>query len=75
MTKDRSSAGVCVGSRMVTLHPTTNDSLELIAAASFEKRNIGARLQEVSEGDVLFLWAELARGGGVAQQIDTAVAR
>ena len=44
-------------------------------ADSLEKRNIGARLQEVSEGDVLFLWAELARGGGVAQQIDTAVAQ
>lgn len=44
-------------------------------ADSLEKRNIGARLQEVSGGSVLFLWAELARGGSVAQQIDTAVAR
>jgi type III restriction enzyme len=44
-------------------------------ADSLEKRNIGARLQEVSGGDVMFLWAELARGGGVAQQIDTAVAQ
>ena len=44
-------------------------------ADSLEKRNIGARLQEVSGGDVLFLWAELARGGGVTQQIDTAVAQ
>ena len=43
-------------------------------ADSREKRNIGARLQEVSGGDVVFLWAELDRGGGVALQIDSAVA-
>jgi type III restriction enzyme len=40
-----------------------------------EKRSIGARLQEVSDGSVLFLWAELDRGGGVTQQIDAAVAQ
>lgn len=40
---------------------------------SREKRNIGARLQEVSGGDVVFLWAELDRGGGVARQIDSAL--
>lgn len=38
-----------------------------------EKCNIGARLQEVSDGDVVFLWAELDRGGGVARQIDAAI--
>ena len=46
---------------------TTNDD-------SREKRNIGARLQEVSGGSVVFLWAEMDRGGGVARQIDDAVA-
>jgi len=40
---------------------------------SREKRNIGARLQEVSGGDIVFLWAELDRGGGVARQIDAAI--
>ncbi|MDP9412614.1 MAG: DEAD/DEAH box helicase family protein [Pseudomonadota bacterium] len=40
---------------------------------SREKRNIGARLQEVSGGSVVFLWAELDRGGGVARQIDAAI--
>lgn len=40
---------------------------------SREKRNIGIRLQEVSGGNVVFLWAELDRGGGVARQIDAAV--
>lgn len=43
-------------------------------ADSLEKRNIGARLQEVSGGSVVFLWAELDRGGGVSQQINGAVA-
>lgn len=42
-------------------------------ADSREKRNIGARLQEVSSGSVVFLWAELDRGGGVARQIDAAI--
>lgn len=42
-------------------------------ADSLEKRNIGARLQEVSGGSVVFLWAELDRGGGVSQQINSAV--
>ena len=42
-------------------------------ADSREKRNIGARLQEVSGGDVVFLWAELDRGGGVSRQIDAAI--
>ncbi len=41
-------------------------------ADSREKRNIGARLQEVSDGNVVFLWAELDRGGGVRHQIDLA---
>lgn len=44
-------------------------------ADSREKRNIGARLQEVSGGDVVFLWAELDRGGGVSRQIDAAIAQ
>ncbi|WP_394269551.1 DEAD/DEAH box helicase [Qipengyuania sp.] len=44
-------------------------------ADSREKRNIGARLQEVSGGSVLFLWAELDRGGGVARQIDAVIDR
>lgn len=43
-------------------------------ADSREKKNIGARLQEVSGGSVVFLWAELERGGTVARQIDAAVA-
>lgn len=42
-------------------------------ADSREKKNIGARLQEVSDGKVIFLWAELDRGGGVARQIDAAI--
>ncbi len=42
-------------------------------ADSREKRNIGARMQEVSGGSVVFLWAELDRGGGVARQIDAAI--
>lgn len=42
-------------------------------ADSREKRNIGARLQEVSDGSLVFLWAELDRRGGVARQIDAAV--
>ena len=42
-------------------------------ADSREKRNIGARLQEVSDGTVVFLGAELDRGGGVARQIDVAI--
>jgi type III restriction enzyme len=42
-------------------------------ADSREKRNIGARLQEVSGGSVVFLWAELDRNGGVARQIDAAL--
>lgn len=43
-------------------------------ADSREKRNIGVRLQEVSGGDVVFLWAELDRGGGVTRQIEHAIA-
>lgn len=42
-------------------------------ADSREKRNIGARLQEVSDGSVVFLWAELERDGGVSRQIDAAI--
>ncbi|HEU4961509.1 MAG TPA: DEAD/DEAH box helicase family protein [Sphingomonas sp.] len=42
-------------------------------ADSREKRNIGARLQEVSGGTVVFLWAEKEREGGVARQIDAAI--
>lgn len=42
-------------------------------ADSREKKNIGARLQEVSEGKIIFLWAELDRGGSVGQQIDAAI--
>ncbi len=42
-------------------------------ADSREKRNIGARLQEVSGGSVVFLWAELDRDGGVARQIEAAI--
>jgi len=41
---------------------------------SLEKRNIGARLQEVSEGQVVFLWGERDRDGGVSRQIDIAIA-
>jgi len=44
-------------------------------ADSREKKNIGARLQEISEGSVLFLWAEKERDGGVSQQIDAAIGR
>lgn len=42
-------------------------------ADSREKRNIGARLQEISGGSVVFLWAELTRDGGVSRQIDLAI--
>lgn len=42
-------------------------------ADSLEKRNIGARLQEVSGGSLVFLWAEKGRDGGVRQQIDHAI--
>jgi len=42
-------------------------------ADSREKRNIGARLQEISDGKVVFLWAELDRSGGVGRQIDAAI--
>lgn len=42
-------------------------------ADSREKKNIGARLQEVSEGKIIFLWAELDRGGSVGRQIDAAI--
>ncbi|ATI57084.1 MAG: DEAD/DEAH box helicase family protein [Sphingomonas sp.] len=42
-------------------------------ADSREKKNIGARLQEVSGGGVVFLWAEKDRGGGVTQQLDAAI--
>lgn len=42
-------------------------------ADSREKKNIGARLQEVSDGRVVFLWAELNREGGVARQIDLVI--
>lgn len=45
------------------------------SAESFEKKNIGARLQEVSGGEVLFLWAELDRGGNVTRQIDRVIGR
>ncbi len=41
---------------------------------SLEKRNIGARLQEISQGQVVFLWAERDRDGGVTRQIDIAIA-
>lgn len=41
---------------------------------SLEKRNIGARLQEISNGSVVFLWAERDRDGGVTRQIDIAIA-
>lgn len=44
-------------------------------ADSREKRNIGSRMQAVSGGTVVFLWAELDRGGGVARQIDAAISR
>ncbi|PTQ12162.1 type III restriction endonuclease subunit R [Sphingomonas oleivorans] len=40
---------------------------------SAEKCNIGARLQEISRGAVVFLWAELDRSGGVSRQIDAAI--
>jgi type III restriction enzyme len=40
---------------------------------SLEKRNIGARLQEISNGSVVFLWAERDRDGGVSRQIDIAM--
>lgn len=39
-------------------------------ADSREKRNIGTRLQEVSGGSVLFLWAEGAGSGNVTRQLD-----
>jgi type III restriction enzyme len=42
-------------------------------ADSQEKRNIGARLQEVSDGTIIFLWAEMNRDGGVSRQIDRAL--
>lgn len=45
------------------------------SAESLEKKNIGARLQEVSGGEVLFLWAELDRGGNVTRQIDRVIDR
>jgi len=45
------------------------------SAESLEKRNIGARLQEVSGGEVLFLWAELDCGGNVTRQIDRVIGR
>ncbi len=43
------------------------------SAENLEKKNIGARLQEVSDGHVLFLWAELERDGNVSRQIDMAI--
>ncbi|WP_294269358.1 DEAD/DEAH box helicase family protein [uncultured Sphingomonas sp.] len=43
------------------------------SAESLEKKNIGARLQEVSGREVLFLWAELDRGGNVTRQIDRVI--
>ncbi len=45
------------------------------SAESLEKKNIGARLQEVSGGEVLFLWAELDRGGNVTIQLDRVIGR
>jgi type III restriction enzyme len=42
-------------------------------ADSREKRNIGARLQEVSNRTVVFLWAERDRDGDVARQIDLSI--
>lgn len=42
-------------------------------ADSREKRNIGSRLQEISDGQVVFLWAELSRNGGVGNQISAAI--
>lgn len=43
------------------------------SAENLEKKNIGARLQEVSDGHVLFLWAELERDGNVSRQIDMVI--
>lgn len=40
---------------------------------SLEKRNIGARLQEISNGSVVFLWAERDCDSGVSRQIDIAM--
>ena len=40
---------------------------------SLEKRNVGARLQEISNGSVVFLWSERDRDGGVSRQIDIAM--
>ena len=41
---------------------------------SREKRNIGKRLQEISDGKVLFLWAEKKNAAGnVKQQLDNVV--
>jgi type III restriction enzyme len=42
-------------------------------ADSREKRNIGARLQEVSNGSALFLWASDSRAENVSRQIDRAI--
>ena len=42
-------------------------------ADSREKRNIGARLQEVSGGSVVFLWAERERAGDVTAQLSDAI--
>ncbi|GBR54909.1 type III restriction enzyme res subunit [Neokomagataea thailandica NBRC 106555] len=42
-------------------------------ADSLEKRNIGARLQEVSGGEVVFVWGEQAREGRVTKQLNAAI--
>lgn len=34
---------------------------------SLEKRNVGARLQEIINGSVVFLWSERDRDGGVSR--------
>ena len=42
-------------------------------ADSREKRNIGQRLEEVSEGQVLFWWAEDARSGNLLRELTALV--
>ena len=40
-------------------------------ADSREKRNIGKRLEEVSEGRVVFWWAEDAPSGNLSRELTT----